>query len=405
MDITDKAYLEAQKVVKNCSSQIGLKASALNSGYSQVWARDCIVTLLGSILLNDNHVNLALKNSLNTLGKYQSNSGCIPSNVIVNSKKTDFRAYMDGNCYFIIGQRIYFENQDDLEFLKSSWPKIIKTINFLESQDVYQTGLIAMQEAADWMDHLAVRGRSLGINGLYYQALLSASKLAIVLGEKKFQKECDSKAETLKGMIKKLFWVDIREIELKEDFLNEEFNILTGYKLALLRDRPYFLPYIGFREVGTWFDVLANLQIIIFGISNTIQTKKILDFIEAVGVNLPYGVKAIYPPIQPGDSDWRDYYFNKNLNLPNHYHNGGIWPYIGGFYIAALIKAGRKMQAKIELEKLALANRQGKEYEWEFNEWLHGITGKPMGMEYQAWSAGMYLYAYNCVKEDKVFHF
>jgi len=35
--------------------------------------------------------------------------------------------------------------------------------------------------------------------------------------------------------------------------------------------------------------------------------------------------------------------------------------------------------------------------EWEFNEWLHGEHGHPMGFGEQAWSAEMYLYAYNAV--------
>ena len=50
-------------------------------------------------------------------------------------------------------------------------------------------------------------------------------------------------------------------------------------------------------------------------------------------------MRAIYPPVEPGDPDWRDYY--GTLNLPNHYHNGGIWPFLGGFYVAALVKMER----------------------------------------------------------------
>ena len=39
--------------------------------------------------------------------------------------------------------------------------------------------------------------------------------------------------------------------------------------------------------------------------------------------------------------------------------------------------------------------------EWEFNEWLHGETGQPMGYAYQGWSAGMYLYAYHAVTKGE----
>ena len=80
----------------------------------------------------------------------------------------------------------------------------------------------------------------------------------------------------------------------------------------------------------------------------------------------------MYPPVQPGDPDWRDYY--SELNLPNRYHNGGIWPFIGGFYVAALVKAGKFDEAQSALDRLVRLNRDG-----EFNEWHHGATGGTVG--------------------------
>jgi glycogen debranching enzyme len=88
------------------------------------------------------------------------------------------------------------------------------------------------------------------------------------------------------------------------------------------------------------------------------------------------------------------------LNLPDHYHNGGVWPFIGGFYVAALVKRGRFDEAAEALEKLAKLNRRG-----EFNEWHHGATGEPMGVRDQAWSAGMYIYARECVRRREAVWF
>jgi hypothetical protein len=31
--------------------------------------------------------------------------------------------------------------------------------------------------------------------------------------------------------------------------------------------------------------------------------------------------------------------------------------------------------------------------EWEFNEWHHGVTGRPMGKAFQAWTAASFLQA------------
>jgi hypothetical protein len=121
-----------------------------------------------------------------------------------------------------------------------------------------------------------------------------------------------------------------------------------------------------------------------------------------VGMAEPYPTKAIYPPIFPGESHWRDYYRSRNLNLPHQYHNGGIWPMIGGFHVAALVRHQWQRQAEQMIVSLAEANRQGTLYDWTFNEWLHGSSGHPMGFEQQAWSAAMYLYAENAVRTGKL---
>jgi glycogen debranching enzyme len=121
-----------------------------------------------------------------------------------------------------------------------------------------------------------------------------------------------------------------------------------------------------------------------------------------VGMAEPYPTKAIYPSIYPGESQWREYYRSRNLNLPHQYHNGGIWPMIGGFHVAALVCHGWLEDAQQMLVTLADANRQGVNFAWEFNEWMHGENGHPMGYAEQAWSAAMYLYADHAVQSGEL---
>ena len=59
--------------------------------------------------------------------------------------------------------------------------------------------------------------------------------------------------------------------------------------------------------------------------------------------------------ISSGERDWRDYYKTWNNNMPHQYHNGGIWPWVGGLYVATLVYADRKKQAQTELAMLAAA--------------------------------------------------
>jgi glycogen debranching enzyme len=406
MDIIKIGEKEAVKIIKQCCDDIGIKASAHYTGYPQVWARDSMITMLGATQFSDKDTKNTLQKTLCTLRDNQTDLGLIPASIVVKDGKKDFRAYADGNAWYVIGQYNFFQTYHDKQFLEESWISIQKTMQWLECQDVYQSGLLAMQEGADWMDHIAVRGRGLSINALYYQSLISAAALAAILDDTDNQVFYNERALFVRDQLRSLFWVDVIEQKTYEDdFLNEELNILYGHKQALLRQRPYFLPYIGFRTVGTWLDTLGNLYTILFDIADKEQGNQILSYIQQVGVNTPFPAKAMYPTIRPGDIDWRDYYLNKNLNLPDHYHNGGIWPFIGGFYVAALVKDKRFIEAEQQLEQLARVNKKGKNNDWEFNEWMHGITGEPMGFEHQAWSAAMFLYASACVKKKKVIFF
>ena len=106
--------------------------------------------------------------------------------------------------------------------------------------------------------------------------------------------------------------------------------------------------------------------------------------------------------MKKGDHEWFSYFEKCAAKDPYQYLNGGIWPYLGAFYVVALVKAGKLAKAQEELKNLAQANKAGREREWEFNEWLDGITGQPAGSVYQAWSAGMYIFAYTCVTQKRI---
>ena len=119
-------------------------------------------------------------------------------------------------------------------------------------------------------------------------------------------------------------------------------------------------------------------------------------------VNRPFPMRSIHPPIYEKSSNWKEY-FKESNSIGYHYLNSGVWPFIGGFYIAALVQRKRYKKAERELSKLAEANRQpNKGMDWSFSEWLNGRTGKAEGNILQSWSIGSYIFAYHCVIEKKV---
>jgi glycogen debranching enzyme len=106
-----------------------------------------------------------------------------------------------------------------------------------------------------------------------------------------------------------------------------------------------------------------------------------------------------FPFIKAEDPDWLPRY--ALFNNPGDYHNGGIWPFICGFYIAALVAAKRFTLAEKKLVALTHCIRKNNApgIAFGFNEWIKSQDGQPMGQDWQTWSAALYLYAVKCVEE------
>jgi len=71
--------------------------------------------------------------------------------------------------------------------------------------------------------------------------------------------------------------------------------------------------------------------------------------------------------------------------------------------VAALVAAKRYALAR---EKLVVLTHSIKisnngSVDFGFNEWLKARDGRPMGQDWQTWSAALYLYAARCVEEKR----
>ena len=398
--VTELALQKAHKVLDSECSPIGLMASP--EGYPHVWARDSVITSLGT-LLAPGRAN-CLRVSLHTLASQQSELGAIPNNVSVATGRLDHTnaGSVDSNLWFILGHAFQYRAFGDSDFLCTSWRAIEKALLWLRYQDSNGCGLLEVHEAADWADLLANRFNILYDNVLWYAALRAMAEMARVLnldGDR-----YDHMADDVRQKIRIVLWVGPEnegEWDPNTSSHTEWKHTLSQVDPVLVK-RPFFLPYVAFRDYGDYCDVFGNLLAILMGVASSAQEKRIMDYLHQVGIAEPYPVRVLHPIIHPGDRYWREYYRNNNLNLPEQYHNGGIWPFVGGFYVAALVKTGRMEEARRQLEKLAEVNRQGVGEEWEFNEWCHGGTGRPMGYPHQAWSAGMYVFAHHCVEHGKV---
>lgn len=407
MDKIEQAYQAALKVLRGCASPLGLKASALGSGYPQVWARDAPITALGALMTGDEELIQAVRVSLETLGAHQSELGMVPLNVDTRTGEvtTENAGAIDANMWFVLGHFAYHQTTGDTVFLRSAWPRLQAALTWLRYQDMNGCGLLEAPEAADWADLYSTRYNTLYANALYVGTLDAAAHLSDALGQD--GSDHRERAQDVRRKINLLLWLDRpwdghefgRQLEELKAMRLEWF--LLYQNTAALTEKPHYLSWAGFREFGHTFDGFGNMLAILFGVASADQTASILDYAHAAGTDAPAPLKAFFPPTYPGDRDWRDYYRSRNLNLPDQYHNGGIWPFLGGFYVLALHQAGMSARAEEALHALAQANEKGRTRPWEFNEWLHGRSGRPMGHPLQAWSAGMYVCAYHAVRFQK----
>ncbi|MCZ7544205.1 MAG: GH116 family glycosyl hydrolase [Anaerolineae bacterium] len=413
----------AEKMLIGNGDELGILGSS--EAYKQVWARDSMIAGLGLELCQDDEGHLIHRRSLETLRQFQSQLGKIPHNVGLtniddpalvalggrlgapaNGKRaiadTTHAGCVDSNLWYILGHYYHYRHGHDTDFLRQAWPSLEQALLWLRYQDSNECGLLEVHEAMDWADLFSNRYNVLYDNVLYYAVWKAMGHLADALGFP--ADEYTRTAEDVRRKINILLWVGPEEPKDWDWVHRERQEWLYPLRRAEVElvVRPFYLPYMGFRDCADRFDTLGNLLAILFGVADARKTGLILDYIHSTGLNEPFPVRATYPVIHPGDQDWREYFRVRNLNLPHHYHNGGAWPFIGGFYVAALIQAGRFDEARYQLAKLVEMNRRGIHQEWEFNEWFHGQSGRPMGFAGQSWSAAMYLFAVDAVRRGAV---
>ena len=422
MTLVEEARRRAEELLRQNSRDIGLLSA--RRAYQQVNGRDAMISGLGLLLLDDPAMGVVHRHSLETLASGQSRLGNIPfgvgypdvpdesfiatGGVFTRSRNPEDRSKpvvdtihagcVDNSLWYILGHYAYQQRVGDVEFLRRHWAGIQRAYLWLQYQDVNECGLLEVHEAMDWADLFANRYNVLYDNALWYAAHRAMGYLAEAMGEDAGPYRAN--AEDCRFKLNLLLWVG-PEVHRDLGWVREHrTEWLYPVKLTdtELVARPYYLPYMGFRDYAERFDTLGNLLAILLGLAGPEQTDRILDYAYGVGLDRPYPIQVLYPVIREDEKDWRRYYWVRNLNQPHHYHNGGIWPFVGGLYVATLVKAGRRAEAERQLERLALLNSLGQKEPWEFNEWFHGVSGRPMGFAGQSWSAGMYIYGYEAVR-------
>ena len=395
-DLCDEGLVQAIESLRRNVTPFGFTAASVSdnqlgledANYASVWARDGTMTGLWSMGLNNPEFLEAFAATLRLLARHQTPSGQIPAYVLLEDERPEYSgiggiASIDSVLWFVIGAIRFSFFVGDRTFAIEMLPAVERAMAWLSAHDSNNDGLIEIPESSDWMDLFPRSYNVLYDEVLWYRACLDTASLVSALGFDGAGWE--EKGKLVGGRIVDLFWPTARQL------MDLAGSSSGRYSVGEAR---YLLSQVTPFDFSWRCDVLANLLAALHGLLDDHKQQRLFDFLWGVGVNRPYPVTCLYPAVQSGAEDWKDYFLVNFMNLPHHYHNGGVWPFIGGLWVRFLHRLGRHELAHRELEALAETCRQGLRGEWEFNEWLHGETGRPMGKSHQAWSAASYIEAY-----------
>ena len=380
MNLEQNQLIEAAKraalevLLHNSHGMVDKLPRTAGWGYPEPYTRDLLISVLGIATTKNDELMHSAKNVLETLAENQSEYGQIPS--LVNDKNN--RGSSDTTPLFLLVAGIFRKISDDPSFLEEA---VNKALIWMAYQCPTNHYLIAQQPTSDWRDEQWVLGYGLYVNIITY----SAFKL---LGE-------DSRAKNLGNAIEQYTHAS----DITHTSIHEGLGI---------KNKPYYALWSYKVYSSERFDLLGNSLAILSGLASLSKAENIVKWVEKECLKMTENkdlalniAPNFFPFIQTEDIDWIPRY--SDFNNPGDYHNGGIWPFISGFYIAALVAINEFDLAEKKLLELTKLIKKGhdKNLEFGFNEWYKAQTGEPMGQDWQTWSASNYLYAANCVQERR----
>src|ERR1700742_3149428 len=381
--LLDACHSQSVDLLKRSLTPAGILAASATPqadkrGYTAIFGRDAAVCAIGMALSGDPLLVQSAAAGLHTLAEHQAPNGQIAKFVDVQKQEADFwyLGCIDSTLWWLIALSFLDRHHRPSGLLRRYAKRVALAVQWLLAQEHQRFYLLQQNEASDWADIMPRSGFVLYSNALWY-------------------------------FVKKLYRLE-HASDTRENFngLFHPFSagladyrrarLLNNYVLKQGRNCDLYLSFVNFSFFGEEGDVFGNILAVLLGLADRVASARTLDALTAARVNDPYPVRAVTRPIKQSNSLWRPYMARHRQNLVWQYHNGGIWPMVGGFWVAALAACGRRQQASAELVKLARACALK---DWAFTEWLHGKTYAPRGMPGQSWNAAAFLLAEHAVAQ------
>ncbi|HKW82799.1 MAG TPA: glycoside hydrolase 100 family protein [Burkholderiaceae bacterium] len=338
--------------------------------YTRIFGRDaaiCVMAMCGSGV---EALEQGALSSLESLAAQQAANGQIPKYVDPQGQDADFwyLGCIDATLWWLIAVDHVRRSG---RVAPTRWrSEVERAIGWLLAQEHQRFRLLQQNEASDWADIMPRSGYVLYTNALWYDVKQRYALADAALTQHHFNHLFDP------------FQRDLPEYH--------RARLLRHYARRGRRDSGLYLSFVNLAVVGNEGDVFGNVLALLNGLADEAKSHRIVRTIATAKAGEPYPIRVILHPLSRQHELWRPYMDRHQQNSVHQYHNGGVWPFVGGFWVMALARLGLHEKAWSELVQLARANEAEA---WRFTEWFHGRTLKPMGMAGQSWNAATFLLA------------
>lgn len=371
-------------LARNCTPRGILAASRTDAAearsYTRIFGRDAAICVLAMAGSGDDTLERGAVASLDALAAQQAANGQIPKYVDPLGEDADFWyvGCIDATLWWLIAVD-HARRNGRVPGLAGRWePNVQRALQWLLAQEHQRFYLLQQNEASDWADIMPRSGFVLYTNALWYR-------------------------------VKLLY--ELPRLEETHHHVNEMFNpfghdlptyrrgrLLRHYARRGQRKPGLYLSFVNLSFCGDEGDVFGNVLAMLYGLAGDAMSEQIIGSLQAAHAMQPYPARAVTQPITRQHELWRAYMGRHQQNHPHQYHNGGIWPFIGGFWAMALTRCGKRDPAADALQRLAEANSLD---DWRFTEWFHGRSLAPMGMAGQSWNAATFLMAQQALDQGR----
>ena len=351
---------KALELLRSLCGPHGIHASASSTAnYRAIFARDAVMAGIAGLLVEDPEISTGLVQTLVNLRALQGPQGQIASNFELHGGQPPHVSFgtlaprIDATTWYLAGIAVATRANvlDPSPFRES----VTRVVHLLDALEYNGRHLIYIPPGGNWADEYVYDGYIL------YDQVLRAWVLRL-----------------LAPIYHEPSWLE------KSERIAQ--SIAEHYRLVGEEDRH---PIASFSPLGTRdvFDLAACSLLAVSCVAPAIGAQSISWIVDR------FLSRAVLPPafspvIDARHPEWpslRRYHLHAFRNLPHEYHNGGVWPIWLGWLALAMAQCGQS--AALGLLRETVGRWLSAAPTFDFDEFLHGVTGAPGGVPRMAYSA------------------